>query len=797
MPACFDRLWEIWLVHHTHVDIGYTAPQWRVLPRHADYIAAALDYCTATDDLPVECRFRWTCEVTCTVQQFLRRYPERGDELFRRVREGRVEICGLYVQLTDLFTEELLENALSFGDELAKRERLPITTAMNDDVNGWPWGLPGILARHGVRYFDTAINETRSLPVRPRPSPFWWIDPDGHAVLLWHGDSYLHGNMLDLRTPGADERVQAYLSRLAETGYPHNVVETRIGGEFYDNAPPGSWLPETVQRWNASHDVPKLRLITPRDWFEEVEAHWPRPIPRLQAGWPDWWADGNGSALYEAALVRAAQADIAAVRTLQAHGAEVDRPRVQRATEAAMLFCEHTWGAWDSTDDPDGLNARSQWNHKAGYAYEAATEISDCLDEALERTALAATEKPANGGAAATATVAHTAAELVVWNPTPWERTDCVELLVPDRAILGSGVPKVAAPQRLDNGPAFFLVDQQDGREIGVHRQPAVITSARLAAQRVTFVAHGVPAHGMRRYRIAVGERFAAPGASPTRAAAAQAAVTAGNRHFALVVDPATGALESVRAGASRRELVAESTYRLNQCVYETIDHPDGRERLCTWKTIRRDVPWRRSSPRAQAIHTERLPYGTAVVTRSAWDGGAELSTRVVLYDDIPRMDLENVLRKPWTQEAEAYYHAFPVAADSPTVYLDVPGAVMRPGLDQVPGSATDWHSVQHYFAVADAHWTTVVASPDVPLVQVNGINTGRWQEELPRHNGTVMSWVLNNYWFTNFPARQGGRLAYRYSIAGWPVGFPAAVADAQRFAGEIRRPLRAVLIRP
>lgn len=796
MHARFDRPWEIWLVHHSHVDIGYTAPQWRVLPRHADYIATALDTCTATDHLPEESRFRWTCEVSCTVAQFLRRYPDRAQELFRRAREGRVEICGLYVQLTDLFAAELLEEALSLAMELADREEVPITTAMNDDVNGWPWGLPGILAKHGIRYFDTAINETRSLPVRPRPSPFWWIGPQGHTVLLWHGDSYLHGNMLDLKTPGAEERVKRYLARLAQTGYPHHVIETRIGGEFYDNAPPGAWLPETVERWNAAHDVPKLRLITPRTWFEEIEENWPEPIPRLEAGWPDWWADGNGSALYEAALVRRAQADIAAVHALEVCGAEIDSPRVQRATEAAMLFCEHTWGAWDSTDDPDGLNARAQWNYKAGYAYEAATEIGDCLRNSLKGLAAAATATERRGGPDAPAQAAGGgAAEIVVWNPLPWTRTDRVEILVPDRGILGSGVPNVASPQRQDRGPALFLVDQQSGDEIGVRREPAVITSARLAAQRITFVARDVPAQGRRRYRIVVGEPAAPAAASPMPTAAGREAAVAENRHFSVAVDPATGALESVRAGEGGRELVADAPYQLNQCVHETIDHPDGRQRLSTWESVQRNVPWRRTSPLARAVHRELLPYGEAIAATSAWDGGAELSSRVVLYHDIPRVDLENRLRKPWTDEAEAYYQAFPLAADSPTVYLDVPGAVMRPGIDQVPGSATDWHSVQHYFAVSDARWTTLVASPDVPLVQVNGINTGLWQEQLPPHNGTVMSWVLNNYWFTNFPARQGGRLDYRYSIAAWPTDFHTAADDATRFAREIRQPLRAVLL--
>jgi len=118
----------------------------------------------------------------------------------------------------------------------------------------------------------------------------------------------------------------------------------------------------------------------------------------------------------------------------------------------------------------------------------------------------------------------------------------------------------------------------------------------------------------------------------------------------------------------------------------------------------------------------------------------------------------------------------------------------MRPGLDQVPGTATDWHSIQHYFAVAATGGATVVASPDISLVQVNGINTGKWQETLPPHNGLVMSWAMNNYWFTNFPAAQGGVFAWRYSLRRFPGAFDCAAADG--FARGVRQRLVAEVMR-
>ena len=55
----------IYLVQHTHTDIGYTRPQAEILGEHLRYIDFALEYCALTDDYPDEAKFRWTCEAAC------------------------------------------------------------------------------------------------------------------------------------------------------------------------------------------------------------------------------------------------------------------------------------------------------------------------------------------------------------------------------------------------------------------------------------------------------------------------------------------------------------------------------------------------------------------------------------------------------------------------------------------------------------------------------------------------------------------------------------------------------------
>jgi len=57
----------------------------------------------------------------------------------------------------------------------------------------------------------------------------------------------------------------------------------------------------------------------------------------------------------------------------------------------------------------------------------------------------------------------------------------------------------------------------------------------------------------------------------------------------------------------------------------------------------------------------------------------------------------------------------------------------------------------------------------------------------MPLSNGLVMSWALNNYWFTNFPARQGGRVTYRYSLTVQEGAFDPE--RAARFGAAVRHP--------
>ena len=58
-----------------------------------------------------------------------------------------------------------------------------------------------------------------------------------------------------------------------------------------------------------------------------------------------------------------------------------------------------------------------------------------------------------------------------------------------------------------------------------------------------------------------------------------------------------------------------------------------------------------------------------------------------------------------------------------------------------------------------------VFGSKDMPLVQFGDLNIGRYYYQLRPKTNHIYSWVLNNYWVTNFKASQQGELRWSYSV--------------------------------
>jgi alpha-mannosidase len=67
--------------------------------------------------------------------------------------------------------------------------------------------------------------------------------------------------------------------------------------------------------------------------------------------------------------------------------------------------------------------------------------------------------------------------------------------------------------------------------------------------------------------------------------------------------------------------------------------------------------------------------------------------------------------------------------------------------------------------AVRDSNLTVGIVPLDASLASFGDINRGKWPGKFTPKTGTLFSYVMNNYWHTNYRAGQGGEFTFRYAI--------------------------------
>lgn len=92
-------------------------------------------------------------------------------------------------------------------------------------------------------------------------------------------------------------------------------------------------------------------------------------------------------------------------------------------------------------------------------------------------------------------------------------------------------------------------------------------------------------------------------------------------------------------------------------------------------------------------------------------------------------------------------------------------GGCVTPGDDQIPGSSSDWQTLQSFIAIRGADGQIVTGSEQAPLVQLGDFNLGKWQAVTRVEKPHIYSWVMNNYWFTNFRTEQEGEFKFHYYL--------------------------------
>jgi len=698
------RKWKVYLLPHSHVDIGYTRVQTEVEQLHWKYLDQAIELSRNTAGYPSGSQFKWNTEVLWPVESYLKQASEDKQLRFiEAVKKGWIGLNALYGnELTGLCRQEELVRLLDFARQIRRRCNVAIDSAMISDVPGYTWGIVPVLAHSGVEYFsigpnrDARIGYTLSVWA---DKPFYWMSPCGrYRVLCWVAGQ---GYSWFLEQPGLDERkFFDYLKNLETSDYPYDMVQARytIGS---DNGPPDPCLPGFVKQCNSKYAWPKLFIATTTEAFHEFEQRYASVLPTFTGDFTPYWEDGAASSALETALNRTSAERLVQAEALWAMLNPKHYPAKDfyAAWRNVVLYDEHTWGAHCSVSEPDSEFTNAQWKIKRNFALDADVQSRKLLNEALighqnTRSKVEAVD---------------------VLNTCSWARTDLV-ILPKDFQTVGDGV--------------------RDARN-------NLISAQRLSSGELAFVAKDVPPFGMKRFTINVGK-------APQSGKAEAVGTKLSNGLMTLVVDEKTGAVTSIKWKELADELVnCTGGVGLNDYFYVAGANPKDAKRNGPVKVTVKDYG----------------PLVASLLIESDAPGCKKLTSEVRVVDGLDWIDIINVVDKKRVYEKEGVHICFPFNVPDGVMRMDIPWAVVRPEADQLPGACKNWFTIQRWVDVSNKNYGVTWVTVDAPLVEVGSITAETpWLKTLMQSQ-TIYSYVMNNYWFTNYRAYQEGPTVFHFSI--------------------------------
>jgi len=723
------RKWEIYVLMHSHNDIGYTDIQPNIAKKQAGNVLRALELIRQTKDYPVGARFKWNLEVLMPYEDFHAvATPEQEKQFEQAVRDGNIGMEAMYANLlTGVCRSEELLRQFSFATAVGHRCGVKVDAMSISDVPGLTWGVVPALAQNGVKYISNGPNANWAnmdgdrigyVRVQWEHHPFYWQSPSGREkVLYWGaqgGYSIGHGfNSIAAAVP-------ALLRRLEEVKYPYDIVQLRWSKG--DNGPADEGAMNAVREWNAKHAYPRLIIATTSEAFHAFEKRYGDILPTYRGDLTPYWEDGAASGARETALNRHSADCLLQAETLwtmQFLTEGFPAADFAAAWKNVVLWSEHTWGAFNSISEPDATFVKTQWKFKQAYALDADRQSRKLMDRVL-----------AGRDAAASA--------VDVFNTSSWSRTELVAL---PKATKGSGVKD-------DRGQA--------------------VLSQRLSTGELVFLARDVPPFAARRFTI----DETVPSGGSARAEGLELKTAS----LSLKVDATTGAIVSLKHSGVAAELSAGA---INSYIYL----PGGNVKDARPNGLVKIVVKETGPLVASLVAESDAPGCKRLVREVRLIDGLDRVEIIDMVDKLPVRAIEGV------HFGFAFNVPNPeVRINSPGAVVR-PEKDQLPGACKNWFSVERWVDVSNdkygvTWVTADAPLMELGGlTANLPRSQSNPNAYMKTIEP----SATLYSWVMNNHWHTNYRADQEGETTFRYYLR--PHGPYDAVAAAH-FGLETSQPL-------
>ncbi len=744
--------YRIYLIYHSHIDIGYTERQELISSHQADFIsqAVACVLSQAQAHRSGRDRFRFTSDGFWAIEQYLEKYGEAGRQrLLKAIQTGDFELNACYFHLADILNLANLNRSLDYAQDFSKENGWgPVKVAMASDINGFSWGFSDCLYEHGVRYLATNINSHHGGPAFGKALvPFYWKTPKGSRLLVWNGLTYHKANLLGLipglavvgdpgipgmtrgemksiKITGIDDYAASQLfdmvKGLKREGYPYDFLPIMGSGLYTDNSPAGDAHCGLIRQWNERYgDQIEIVTATLGEFFAHLERQ--ADIPEYAGEWTDWWTDGVMSTPQPLRLFRNAQRTQSLIERLAGNGASVSSAQLDAITRNLLHYAEHTWGHSASYYSPCNLLVQQLEYRKAKYAVDADIAASSLLDQVVRQL---------GGGEFTT----KRPFEYIVINPL-------------DRPV------KMAAYLPIDDWEAGLFADgvQVLDGELSLPAQ----TTRTLRGLFAVVVVSLLP-----RERKQLSVR---PGLSHAENRVGEAEGIFENDFYRLRYSRADGIVSWVNKLA-QSEMLADGAFRLGQPLYQVF--PGGnRSDAAGFGYGSRKIPEQKTYA-GELLEMKLVEHGPVfAVLEATYQLPSVLRCRVQyqMYYDLPQIEMRAEVIKNLVLDPEGLYVALPFQMQNAQWHLDKPGSFERPST-QLPGTCSDYFPLHRGLALAGSQGGVAINTLDAPLMMIGGLKLWHYSTKA-EDTGTAYSWLMNNKWETNFKAECSGCHESRYVL--------------------------------
>jgi alpha-mannosidase len=730
------KKWTIAVIPHEHLDVGFTDYAAKVAELHSQSVDGAMDLIRKTPD------FRWTLDGSWVATEYLKgRSPEERDRFLNHVRDGSIVILPEFAnQHTGNASWEGLARSFYNQKKLIDEFRLPTTDAAQIvDVPSYTWAYASILHDAGIKYLIAASNSWRApamlLGRWNEKSPFYWEGPDGGRVLLWYSRAYLQLQTLfgsPWRLESIRDALPVFLQAYTRPDYTASTAI--IFGTQLENTSLAAEQSGIVAAISHEYTWPKFQFATVHSAMSQIEHEWKGRIPVYRGDLGPYWEDGYGSDAAHTALHRENQHRIAtaevmgtAVSSLDPHVAP-DLGTLEDAWWNELVYDEHTWTYVSATTQPEHHQSVEQIALKGSRVLRARDDINESSQRSWAQ--LEALLKPKQ-------------ASVAVWNSLNWPRSGIVETDLPEGSILVDGSSgKEVAMDVLWKGKGISLPGFGPGNI------------------RVRFAVNDVPAIGYKLFTIK-------PASTRAEEETQIKDNVLENQYYKVTFAAATGAITSIVDKELGRELVdLKSPYKFGAYLYATGGDDYPKNSLYRFGAgLNPPDLTAHSAEAGTLIDAKQTPLGPLALLRASTVNTPRVEIEILLPNYEKQILLTYHVQKDRVLTRESAYIAFPFAVNDPQFTYGSQTGWVNPAKDELPGGSREWYLSSTWSAVYNREVTAAVVPIDAPLVNFGDIMRGAWPADFTPKSSTIYSWLMNNYWGTNFPAWQGGEFTFRYAI--------------------------------